>query len=317
MAKKNTRKRRRSARSQALPIVMAVLIAVLAVVLVILLVSALGGDQNSESSSAPESTPTASSSETTTTTTTATTTGSTAASTTAAPSTTTTVPPSSATAAKTTAAGQSGLITYDTTGRYVQAGSYADPAQIPWNLLLVNDWNALPDNYDSGLSFVGVGRNQKADSRIVKDLQAMMAAGSAYGIGVQSGYRPASQQATLYWRQVNRYKGQGYNDQKAQEIAGTIVKRPGYSEHNSGLAMDLGGSGNFRLEEDFKDTPAYKWLIAHCAEYGFILRYPKDKEAVTGVIYEPWHYRYVGKEAATEIMSRGICLEEYLEEKGQ
>lgn len=98
---------------------------------------------------------------------------------------------------------------------------------------------------------------------------------------------------------------------------GKIVKRPGYSEHNCGLALDLGGSGNFKLEEDFAQTPAYSWLIEHCAEYGFILRFPKDKQAETGVIYEPWHYRYVGKEVATEIMSKGLCLEEYLEQTNQ
>ncbi len=92
-----------------------------------------------------------------------------------------------------------------------------------------------------------------------------------------------------------------------------MVKRPGYSEHNTGLAVDLGGSGNFKLEQDFENTAAFAWLIENCADYGFILRFPKGKEAITGVIYEPWHYRYVGKEAAKEIMSSNLCLEEYLE----
>lgn len=220
--------------------------------------------------------------------------------------TTTTTPPS--TVSNVSAENSRQLLQYDTTGHYVQ------PAGAPWQLLLVNDWNPLPAAYDSGVTMVAVGNNQRVDSRIQADLQAMLEAGKAYGIGVQSGYRPASQQSTLYWRQVDRFLAQGYSDTAAQTAAGKIVKRPGYSEHNCGLAVDLGGSGNFRLEEDFADTPAYAWLTEHCAEYGFILRYPKSKESVTGVVYEPWHYRYVGKEAAAVIMSRGLCLEEYLEE---
>jgi LAS superfamily LD-carboxypeptidase LdcB len=154
------------------------------------------------------------------------------------------------------------------------------------------------------------------DSRILGPLNEMLTAGKAYGIDVQSGYRAYSHQSSLYWRQVNKYKGNGYNDTAAQTAAGKIVKRPGYSEHNSGLAVDLGGSGNFSLTESFANTPAYKWLIEHCADYGFILRFPKGKEAITGVIYEAWHFRYVGREAAAEIMAKGLCLEEYLEQKG-
>jgi D-alanyl-D-alanine carboxypeptidase len=183
-----------------------------------------------------------------------------------------------------------------------------------WRLILVNDWNAISSEYEKSITLASVG-SQKVDSRILSDLNAMLTAGKAHGIGVQSGYRPYQQQSTLYWRQVNKHLGQGHDNTKAQTIAGTIVKRPGYSEHNCGLAVDLGGSGNFKLEEDFADTPAFRWLVEHCAEYGFILRFPKGKEAVTGVIYEPWHYRYVGKEAAAYIMENNLCLEEYLEQK--
>jgi LAS superfamily LD-carboxypeptidase LdcB len=95
-----------------------------------------------------------------------------------------------------------------------------------------------------------------------------------------------------------------------------VVARPGTSEHHVGLAVDILGSGYYSLEQSFENTAAFKWLKAHCAEYGFILRYPKEKEHITGVIYEPWHYRYVGVDVAKEIMSRNITLEEYLEEKG-
>jgi D-alanyl-D-alanine carboxypeptidase len=186
-----------------------------------------------------------------------------------------------------------------------------------WRLLLVNDWNAIDANYEKSVTMVSAGkRGQKADSRILADLNAMLAAGAEYGIDVQSGYRSYDHQSTLYWRQVNNFKNNGYNDTAAQTAAGKIVKRPGYSEHNSGLAVDLGGSGNFLLDESFANTAAYKWLIENCADYGFILRFPKDKEEITGVIYEAWHFRYVGKEAATYIMANNLCLEEYLEQQG-
>ncbi len=203
------------------------------------------------------------------------------------------------------------MLQYDTAGHYVQSKSYGGQA-VPWRLLLVNDWNQLPDGYDKEIAFTSIN-GQRCDSRILTDLQNMLEAGKAYGIGVQSGYRAASLQSTLYWRKVDEYLKKGYDLRRAQEVAGTIVKRPGYSEHNCGLALDLGGSGNFNLEEDFAGTPAYQWLIAHCAEYGFILRFPKGKENITGVVYEPWHYRYVGKDVATEIMRNGWCLEEYLQ----
>ncbi|MBQ8683747.1 MAG: M15 family metallopeptidase [Clostridia bacterium] len=209
-----------------------------------------------------------------------------------------------------------GLLQFHTDGRYVQAKSYAAGEPIPWNLLLVNDWNPLPDGYDERLDRVTVG-HQTVDSRMLADLQAMLEAGKANGIGVQSGYRSVAKQDELYWRQV-RYQRNYTNDElKAQTAAGEIVKRPGHSEHHTGLAVDLGGNGNFKLEMDFEYTAAFDWLIEHCHEYGFILRFPKGKEAVTGVIYEPWHYRYVGKEAATYIMENDLCLEEYLAQTGK
>ena len=132
-----------------------------------------------------------------------------------------------------------------------------------------------------------------------------------------SCFRPASYQKTLYWNEVAKWKGQGYDQTSAEIKAATVVKRPGQSEHNTGLAVDVGGSGNYSLSQDFENTASFKWLYENCADYGFILRFPKGKEDVTGVIYEPWHYRYVGKKVAKEIMSKGICLEEYLEKTGQ
>ena len=206
----------------------------------------------------------------------------------------------------------SGLLQYPTAGHYVQADSYQGGGEAPWNLLLVNDWNPLPAGYDSDVTFSTVSGGKQVDSRIIDAVNRMLNDAAAYDLAVVSAYRPKEEQNTLYWRKVKQYTDKGYSDLEAQKVGGTIVKRPGFSEHNCGLAMDVGGSGDYTLEQTFANTPAYAWLIEHCADYGFILRFPEGKEDITGVIYEPWHYRYVGEEAARYIMDNDLCLEEYL-----
>ena len=206
----------------------------------------------------------------------------------------------------------SGLLQYPTAGHYVQADSYQGGGEAPWNLLLVNDWNPLPAGYDSDVTFSTVSGGKQVDSRIIDAVNRMLNDAAAYDLAVVSAYRPKEEQNTLYWRKVQQYTDKGYSDLEAQKVGGTIVKRPGFSEHNCGLAMDVGGSGDYTLEQTFANTPAYAWLIEHCADYGFILRFPQGKEDITGVIYEPWHYRYVGEEAARYIMDNDLCLEEYL-----
>ena len=206
----------------------------------------------------------------------------------------------------------SGLLQYPTAGHYVQTDSYQGGGEAPWNLLLVNDWNPLPAGYDSDVTFSTVSGGKQVDSRIIDAVNRMLNDAAAYDLAVVSAYRPKEEQNTLYWRKVQQYTDKGYSDLEAQKVGGTIVKRPGFSEHNCGLAMDVGGSGDYTLEQTFANTPAYAWLIEHCADYGFILRFPEGKEDITGVIYEPWHYRYVGEEAARYIMDNDLCLEEYL-----
>ena len=103
------------------------------------------------------------------------------------------------------------------------------------------------------------------------------------------------------------------NDDEAYKKAVEAVAIPGKSEHNAGLAADIIEQGNYTLTEDFENTPQFKWLNENAAKYGFILRYPKGKESVTGIIYEPWHYRFVGVYHATKIKDSGLCLEEYAE----
>lgn len=218
-----------------------------------------------------------------------------------------------------------GMLQFEAGDRYVQIKNYTAPAAIPWNLLLVNDWNPMQEGYDEAVTmkaveskYAQVNGGQKVDARMYDDLIAMLEAGKAYNIGVQSSYRPYATQKRLYWAQVEKWKGKYSDPAELQTKAGEVVKRPGYSEHNTGLAVDLYGSGDTSLSPSFANTAAYKWLMENCADYGFILRFPKGKESVTGVIYEAWHFRYVGDPAiAHQIMDAGLCLEEYLEQVRQ
>lgn len=106
----------------------------------------------------------------------------------------------------------------------------------------------------------------------------------------------------------------GYSEEGAREEAARWVARPGTSEHETGLAVDIVDKGYQILDRKQEQTPVQQWLMEHCVRYGFILRYPTDKSELTGIGYEPWHYRYVGPEAAAAIMEQGICLEEYAAE---
>ncbi len=183
-----------------------------------------------------------------------------------------------------------------------------------WNLVLVNHDNPISTEYAPEVSLCADGEYMHKD--VTPIVQQMIADAKAQGINLYlvSGYRSASRQTYLYNRKVKYYKNLGYSQSESERLAATVVNPPGQSEHQTGLCMDITDSSYVSLTEDQENTAGYKWVYEHCAEYGFILRYPKDKEDVTGVIYEPWHFRYVGVEAATEIMSRGITLEEYVAE---
>ena len=126
---------------------------------------------------------------------------------------------------------------------------------------------------------------------------------AGHQVFLSSGYRSYNTQVGLFNRKIN----QGYSEEKAA----TIVARPGTSEHQTGLACDITDKPYDLKNSDLENTELYKWMYAHCQEYGFILRFPKDKEDVTKIMYEPWHFRYVGVEAATYIMENGLCYEEF------
>ena len=181
-----------------------------------------------------------------------------------------------------------------------------------WRLVLVNKWNEMEAGYVPELTEVGDGH--QVDSRIAQSLRDMIrgAKSAGYYIYILSSYRDMEKQIDLYEAEVEKWLYEGYSQEAAEEKAGTIVAIPGTSEHHLGLAVDLVDSTHIALDEGAEKTKGYQWLVAHCHEYGFILRYPNGATDITGIIYEPWHFRYVGEEAAAEIMQEGITLEEYL-----
>lgn len=210
-------------------------------------------------------------------------------------------------------------------GRTLSARTAPEPSQEPvlpeegdapdrdsWNLTLVNPWNPLPESRTIRLKQITAGHY--VDERCHPDLQAMLEACREAGCSpvICSSYRTWEKQEALFQNKVQRLMAQGYAGAEAEAEAGKAVAVPGTSEHQLGLAVDIVDLANQNLDESQEDTAVQQWLLAHSWEYGFILRYPQDKSGITGIIYEPWHYRYVGKEAAKEIYEQGICLEEYL-----
>lgn len=189
----------------------------------------------------------------------------------------------------------------------------APPAEETWSLLLVNFGNPLPEGFTVP-ELTQLRSGQSVDSRAYPALQRMMDDARAAGLQpvICSSCRSWDTQARLYEAEVQNWLAQGYIQEDAEVQAARWVARPGTSEHQTGLAVDIVDLSYQLLDEGQEGTPVQQWLMAHCAEYGFILRYPTDKSALTGVGYEPWHYRYVGAEAAREITEGGLCLEEYL-----
>ena len=161
-------------------------------------------------------------------------------------------------------------------------------------------------HWHHGLLQAPAGRIKPADyapgvSEEAQSAFEEMAAGAAedgINLYIASGFRSYDYQAQLYQR---------YVDRDGKEQADTYSARPGYSEHQTGLAFDLN-----EVSDAFIGTPEAEWLAAHAQEYGFIIRYPADKVAITGYKYEPWHVRYLGKETAAAVYESGLCLEEYL-----
>ncbi len=182
-----------------------------------------------------------------------------------------------------------------------------------WNLILVNGDHPLPEDFQVP-ELTNLKNGHAIDSRAYPSLQAMMDGARAAGFRptICSSFRTWDKQSKLFENKVASCMAQGFGREEAERQAAVWVARPGTSEHQAGLAVDIVDIDYQLLDQAQEDRPVQRWLMEHCAEYGFILRYPTDKSALTGVGYEPWHYRYVGEEAARAIMDGGLCLEEYL-----
>ncbi len=181
-----------------------------------------------------------------------------------------------------------------------------------WNLILVNRTHPLPDDFEVELKSIGGGH--KIDARAYDDYMAMVQAARKDGayIYVTSSYRTMDKQIALHEAKIEEGVMMDYSYAEAKERAAEVVAVPGTSEHQAGLALDFVSAEYRRLDEKQEQTKGFQWLKENCYDYGFILRYPNGKTEVTGIIYEPWHFRYVGKKAALEIKESGQTLEEYL-----
>ena len=188
----------------------------------------------------------------------------------------------------------------------------ADPLMV-----LVNHTSKMPDDYTFDTKECGSATavNKTLQTVACDAFLSMQKAAAADGVTVwmQSGYRSVKYQTSLYERKTKYYLDKGCDNATAREKAAAVVNPPGYSEHNCGLAADLNSPEHTGLDEGFEKTAAFRWLCEHAGDYGFILRYPKDAEDKTEIIYEPWHWRYVGVENAAKINASGLCFEEYIE----
>ena len=191
------------------------------------------------------------------------------------------------------------------------AAMLADPMMV-----LVNHTNKMPDNYTFDTKECGsqTAVNKTLQTPACDAFLEMQKAAAADGVTVwmQSGYRSVKYQTGLYERKTKYYTDRGYDTATAKEMAAAVVNPPGYSEHNCGLAADLNSPEHTGLDEGFENTTAFRWLCEHAVEYGFILRYPKGAEDKTEITYEPWHWRYVGRENAAKISASGLCFEDYI-----
>ncbi len=203
--------------------------------------------------------------------------------------------------------------TQPVTAAVAQPGTIDNPTIITideekWYLTLVNSSYRIPDSYEPDLVYV-CGSGERLDRNVAVHYEEMYNAAKKDGINLApcSGYRSYELQERNYNNKVSFYESQGYSNKDAKVKAATIIMPPGSSEHNLGYAMDI-----VCVDEWFEDTAEFKWLTENAADYGFIMRYPKDKQDITKVIYEPWHWRYVGVELAKELKDSGLVLEEYM-----
>ena len=183
-----------------------------------------------------------------------------------------------------------------------------------WRLRLINKSHFIPDDYEFPLGSIG-GYNS-CDKRVIPDLVAMLAAAREDGVNlsIASPYRMHATQIMLYDNKITKFMNTGMTYLEAYKLAGQAVTIPGASEHEAGLCFDILSDDYHALNDGFSNTRGGQWLEANAHYYGFILRYPKDKEYITTIEFEPWHFRYVGVEAASVMYKENLTLEEFWEE---
>ncbi len=218
-----------------------------------------------------------------------------------------------ASAQQTTTVSQTSAATTSSSSSYFSATLIDYPSDTAsWQLICLNTSRRVDSSVENSISLSYVaGSSQRMDSRAAAAYEKMYSAAAADGIYLTpcSGYRSYSTQERLYNEFVNDYLNEGYSQQEAEQLASRRRMPAGSSEHNIGICMDIITASS---SYGFENTSAYEWLQANAADYGFILRYPSDKTDITGVKFEPWHWRYVGVENASSIKNSGLCLEEYL-----
>lgn len=178
-----------------------------------------------------------------------------------------------------------------------------------WRLKLANYENILPEDFEVQVS--NIDETRQFDTRAIDDLKNMMNDMRKDGIAniwIQSAYRSVARQKELYDNSIKKYLQQGKTQEEAEKLTDEYINKPGSSDHNLALAVDF----NY-VDNKFENLDGFKWLKKNAEKYGFILRYPKDKEDITKISYESWHWRYVGKEHAQKMNEMNMCLEEYIE----
>lgn len=178
-----------------------------------------------------------------------------------------------------------------------------------WRLTLANFENILSEDFEVELA--DIDDTRQFDARAITYLNKMKNDMSKAGISnvwIQSAYRSVKRQKELFDNSVNKYLKQGKTQEEAERLTEEYINKPGSSDHNLGLAVDFNN-----VDNSFEDLDAFKWLKKNAENYGFILRYPKDKEEITKIAYESWHWRFVGEEHAKRMNELNMCLEEYVE----
>ena len=178
-----------------------------------------------------------------------------------------------------------------------------------WRLTLANYENLLPENFT--VKVENIDKTRQFDARAIGELNDMMNQMKKDGITniwVQSAYRSVARQKELYDASVKKYLQEGKTQEEAETLTNEYINKPGSSDHNLGLAVDFN-----KVDNGFEKLDGFKWLQKNAENYGFILRYPKDKEDITKISYESWHWRYVGVENAKKMNELNMCLEEYIQ----